>query len=316
MKKNSYISILGILFSLVIHAQQDPSFSQYFFNPMYYNPGYAGSRGVLSGTLVDRSQWVGMSGAPETQSLNLHSAIPNSKIGLGLQVMTDKAGPLRNTSFGLIFAYHLHLGPEARLAFGIEGLLNDLHLDFDKLAVENPADQSFINNSNSSWVPDASAGLYFYKRRFYAGLASTNLIQSRFKFQNTEGANLAKFFRHYYFMTGVVKDISENFAIRPSLLIKAVEAAPVVFDLNASVIYKQQLYLGLGYRFGKRIDIGGMDNMLVANIEYDFKNFLRFGYSYDVYLNRSGNYNSGTHEIMVGWDLDFTKTKMTGPRFF
>ena len=316
MKKQIYISIVGVLLSLASFAQQDPSFSQYFFNPMYVNPGYAGSRDVLSGTLVHRSQWVGMEGAPESQSLNLHSAIPNSKIGLGLQVNNDKAGPMKNTSVAAIFAYHLHVGPEARLAFGISGSVSNLRVDYGKINVDDNTDQSFANNTSASWVPDAGAGLYFYKNRFYAGLSARNLIQSRFKLQDATIANSAKFFRHYYLTAGVVKDLSDNFAIRPSILVKYVQAAPVVFDLNASIIFKQQLFLGAGFRTGKRIDIKGLDNMLIASIEYDFKNRLRFGYSYDFYLSRTGNYNSGTHEIMIGWDLNFSKTKMTSPRFF
>ncbi len=316
MKKHIYLSIIGTLLSLASFAQQDPSFSQYFFNPMYVNPGYAGSRDILSGTLVHRSQWIGMDGAPETQSLNLHSAIPYSKIGLGLQVNNDKLGPMKNTSVGMIFAYHLHLGPEARLAFGVSGSVSNLRIDYGKINVDDNTDQSFTNNTASSWVPDAGAGLYFYKNRFYAGLSAKNLIQSRFKLQDATIANSAKFFRHYYLTAGVVKDLSDNFAIRPSILVKYVQAAPVVFDLNASIIFKQQLFLGAGFRTGKRIDIKGMDNMLIASVEYDFKNRLRFGYSYDFYLSRTGNYNSGTHEIMIGWDLNFTKTKMTSPRFF
>lgn len=316
MKKNIYISISGILLSLLSYAQQDPSYSQYFFNPMYVNPGYAGSRDVLSGTLVHRSQWVSMDGAPVSQSLNIHSALPYTNIGLGLQVDNDKAGPMRNTSIAAIFAYHLHLGPEARLAFGIAGQVSDIRVDFSKINVEDVSDQSFMNNSASSWVPDASAGLYFYKRKFFAGVSARNLIQSRFKLQDVQGANLAQFSRHYYATVGVVKSISDNFAIRPSMLVKYVKGAPALFDLNAALIYKEQLFIGAGWRTGKRIDIKGMDNMLIANIEYDFKNRLRFGYSYDFYLSRTGNYNSGTHEIMIGWDLNFTKTKMTSPRFF
>jgi type IX secretion system PorP/SprF family membrane protein len=316
MKKHIYISIVGTLLSLASFAQQDPSFSQYFFNPMYVNPGYAGSRDVLSGTLVHRSQWIGMDGAPESQSLNLHSALPYTKIGLGLQVNNDKLGPMKNTTIGAIFAYHLHVGPEARLSFGLLGSVSNLRIDYGKINTDDNTDQVFMNNTASSWVPDAGAGLYFYKNRFYAGLSARNLIQSRFKLQDATIANSAKFFRHYYLTAGVVKDLSDNFAIRPSILVKYVQAAPVVFDLNASIIFKQQLFLGAGFRTGKRVDIKGLDNMLIASVEYDFKNRLRFGYSYDFYLSRTGNYNSGTHELMIGWDLNFAKAKMTSPRFF
>lgn len=317
MKKYFYLSIFGTLLSLVSVAQQDPSFSQYFFNPMYVNPGYAGSRDVFSGTIGHRSQWIGMEGEPESQTLNIHSALPNTNIGLGLQATNDKVGPLRNTSLGLVFAYHLHLGEEARLAFGITGTINNLRIDYSMLSYEDETDPSFVNADQNSWVPDASAGLYFYKNRFYAGVSARNLIQSRFKLDGNGGPNLARFARHYYLTSGIVVPLSTNFDLRPSLLVKYVDHTPAVLDVNASLIFKQQLFVGAGFRTGKRIDIGGMDNMLIASIEYDFKNLpLRFGYSYDFYLSRKGVYNSGTHEIMLGWDLSFAKTKMTSPRFF
>lgn len=316
MKKHLYLSFVGVLLCLAGLAQQDPSYSQYFFNPMYVNPGYAGSRDVLSGTLVHRSQWIGVDGAPVSQELNVHSALPNTNIGLGLQVSNDRIGPVKNTSIAAIFAYHLHVGTESRLSFGISGMVSDVRVDFNSLTMEDETDMALTNNSYNSWVPDAGAGLYFYRHRFYAGLSARNLIQSRLRLQDAAGANSAKFFRHYYFVTGFVTDLGQNFALRPSLLVKYVQGAPVLFDVNASVIFKEQLYLGAGFRTGKRVEMKGLDNMFIASIEYDFKNRLRFGYSYDVYLDRSSAYNHGTHEIMIGWDLGFTKAKMTSPRFF
>jgi hypothetical protein len=100
------------------------------------------------------------------------------------------------------------------------------------------------------------------------------------------------------------------------VLVKAVSAAPLVFDLNGSFIFYQRLFLGAGYRTGKRVNIDGSDHQLVGIAEFNITRALRIGYSYDWYLNRSGNYTSGTHEIMLGWDINLNRTKMTSPRFF
>ncbi|HTF03403.1 MAG TPA: PorP/SprF family type IX secretion system membrane protein, partial [Bacteroidia bacterium] len=169
----------------------------------------------------------------------------------------------------------------------------------------------------AKWVPDASAGLYLYMPRFYAGLSSVHLIQSDFNTTNVEGANLAQFYRQYYLTSGVVIPVSDNVDFRPSILMKYVHAAPVVGELDAAFIFKERLFLGAGFRTGKRIDMKGTDNMLIGLIEFEITNFLRAGYAYDFYLNRNGAYNSGTHEIMIGWDISGNgKTKVSSPRFF
>jgi hypothetical protein len=90
----------------------------------------------------------------------------------------------------------------------------------------------------------------------------------------------------------------------------------VNFELDGAFIFYNKLFVGAGYRTSKRIDIPGTDNMLIGIIEYEILDHLRLGYSYDQFLNRTGDYNSGTHEIMLGWDIGITKTKLASPRFF
>lgn len=317
MKNKILITLIGGLLTLSGYAQQDATFTQYFFNPMFINPGYAGSRDVLSGTLVHRSQWLGMEGAPTTQALNVHSAIPNTNLGIGLQAYHDQAGPMNNTGFSAIFAYHLRINEKTKLAFGLAGTVNNIRVGFDNINVENTADETFMGNAYSAWVPDANFGLYLYQSRFYAGLSVRHLIQTQFDMETTPGADQGQFKRHYYATVGFVRDLTTTIGIRPSAMVRYVHAAPVMADINASLIFRQRLYVGLGLRTGKRIDIKGMDNILIASAEYVLLNRLRFGYSYDFYANRNGAYNRyGTHEVMLGWDLSFTKTKMESPRFF
>jgi type IX secretion system PorP/SprF family membrane protein len=312
----SFATVVIVLCSLLANAQQDAGFSMYFFNPLYVNPGYAGSREALSGTLVARNQWIGMQGAPASQSATVHSALPNARIGLGLQINNDQAGPMHNTGINLTYAYHLPVNYKTTLSFGITGMLNDISVGWPSINIEKSADPAFTGNAATSWVGDASTGIYLYQPRFYLGLSVNHLLQSRFGLTHAPGADLAKFYRQYYLTTGFVLPVNETIDFRPSLLVKYVNAAPAVGELTGSFIFYQRLFLGAGYRAGKRINMPGTDNMLIGIVEFVITPSVRIGYSYDYYLNQAGTYNSGTHEFMLGWDISRDKTKLSSPRFF
>lgn len=312
---------IKIMFSVFLaatsFAQQDAGFSMYFFNPVYVNPGYAGSREAISGTMVHRSQWAAMSGAPTTQTFALHSAIPNSRIGLGVQLYNDKSGPMRNTGLNLSYAYHLPLGNDSKLSFGVTGMLSNLKVEWDRINVPDENDLAFTQTRNTNWVPDAAVGLYYYQERFYAGFSINHLMESKFGLSTYAGSDLSKFYRQYYLTSGIVVPINSQINLRPSVLVKLVNANSAVFDINAVAILKKQYYFGLGYRFADRINIPGTDNMLVGIFQYEFTRFFRVGYAFDFFLNRNKAYNSaGSHEIMLGWDFNPVKTKMSNPRFF
>ncbi len=316
MKNKIITTLSAMMLTIGAFAQQEATFSQYFFNPMYINPAYAGSRGIFSGTMVYRAQWVGMSGSPVSQSLGMSSMIPGSNIGLGLEFSNDEAGPLRNTDVSAIFSYHLKLGEKTKLAFGIEGCMDNLDVQFNDITVQNPEDPSFMNNNASAWVPDFNAGLYLYRDQFFAGVSVKNLLQPNLGMQYDNGNGSADLYREYYFTTGFVTRLSDNIGLRPSILLNYVQAAPALLDLDASLIFNDRFYIGAGFRIDDRIGITGTDNALILSIEYDVANRIRFGYSYDFYLSQNGNYTNGTHEIMLGWDLNSTKTRMSSPQYF
>src|SRR5689334_22219284 len=125
MKSKLISGCFAVCWAVAASAQQDAGFSQYFFNQLYINPAYAGSRDALSGTLVYRSQWVNLPGAPTTQTLTLHAPVPHTRAGVGLQVYHDSYGPLSNTGIQASYSYYIPLG-EYRLAFGIAGSLHNM----------------------------------------------------------------------------------------------------------------------------------------------------------------------------------------------
>lgn len=314
--KITIATIIMALSALSAVAQQDAGFSMYFFNPLYFNPAYAGSREVFSGSIVDRNQWIGMSGAPTTQSLTMHSALPDVRVGLGLQVYNDQAGPMKNTGINLTYAYHIPINETTKLSFGLTGMLNNISIGWSSINIDNKNDPAFTGNAATSWVGDASAGAYLYQQRFYLGFSVNHLLQSRFGTTHAAGADLAKFYRQFYLTSGIVLPINEKVDFKPSLLAKYVSAAPAVGEVDGTFIFLQRLFIGAGYRTDKRVNMQGTDNMLIGIAEFAITSCLRVGYSYDYYLNQTGTYNSGTHEFMLGWDISSTKTKISSPRFF
>ncbi len=320
MKTKAFTLLAGGLLFLNSLAQQDAGFSQYFFNQLEINPAYAGSREAFSGTLINRTQWYGMQGSPETQSINMNGPVPNSRVGLGLQIYNDQEGPMRNTGVQATYSYYIPVG-SYKLAFGLQGALNDLTIFGNQLVLENKNDPVFPTTVASSLVPDASFGIYLYKNRFYAGASATHLLEPKFGDNNTlmsEAAitEPAMFYRHYYLISGIVFKLNEIVDLRPSIQITYVPAAPVNIGYNASLIFYQKYFAGIGMRTAPRIGMEGTDNVFIAMIEYEVGTRFRIGASYDSYLNATQQYNNGTFELMLGWDLNISKTNIVNPRFF
>ena len=113
-----------------LYAQQDAQYTQYMYNTVSVNPGYAGSRGHMSIAALHRSQWVGLDGAPTTQTFNIHSPIGYRGVGLGLSVVNDKIGPTSETNFDIDFSYTIYTSTEGRLSFGLKagGNLSLIHI--------------------------------------------------------------------------------------------------------------------------------------------------------------------------------------------
>jgi len=316
MYKKVFSLLTTILLASSVWAQQDAAFSQYYFNLLYVNPGYAGTRDFFSGTMVHRSQWVGVDGAPTTQSVSMHSALPKYNIGLGLQIYNDQAGPVKNTGFAATVAYRLSLNENTVLSGGLSGSVSSLRISGNNIHIGDQTDQSFSTGSSAALVPDANFGAYLYKSRMFAGVSMTHLLQTKFRINDISGVQSAKFYRNYYFTGGYVFRVSDIINFRPTALFKYVPSAPMIGEIDATMIFYDRFYVGAGFRSSKRMKVSGMDNMMVGMVIVEFLREFRAGYSYDYFLNQPTAFNGGTHEIMLGWDISLTKTKLKNPRYF
>lgn len=279
-----------------IKAQQEAMYSQYMFNTLAINPAYAGSRNTLSATALYRRQWVGIEGAPKTATLSVDAPVSNKNIGLGLQIISDKIGVTSTTAISTSYAYKIHTN-RGTLSIGLQAGANTYRGDFMSSTLGEQTDIPYKQNVNKTYF-NAGAGLYYSTHNWYLGLSSPQLLNN---------VSLVNNRLHIFLAGGYVFPLGEDFKLKPSVLVKAVEGAPIEADLNANLWILDLVSVGAQYRTGADI---------AAMLEVQLIRQLRLGYSYDRSTTTLGNYNSGSHELMLRFEFAFEKEKILSPRYF
>jgi type IX secretion system PorP/SprF family membrane protein len=283
--------------------------SQYMFSGHFLNPAYAGSHPYGNVTLLGRKQWVGFDGAPFTSYLSFDMPIRKKHLGVGALISNDQIGVTKRTQVSGTVSYHLHLSEKARLSAGLSLGVQFYSAKLSKLNVWDADDQVFTADIAGKALPVAGAGLYYYTKRFYAGVSVPNVLSYK---EGTalyiSGIDVARLQRHYFGTVGYAIPINDNLDIKPSILVKAVAKAPIQFDYNLHFFLYKTLWLGASYRQG--------DGM-IGMVEYQATKNLRIGYAYDMAFTNLRNYNSGSHEIMLAWDfIKDDGIRYKSPRFF
>lgn len=306
MKKLILTIVLFVFTGLSAFAQQDAQYTQYLFNGLVINPAYAGSRSAFSALAIYRYQWVKIEGAPRTLGASLHSPINESNNSLGLSIENDMIGVHNRFSAYASYAYRLQISNTAQLALGLSAGILSYRSDWTKLeAIQDPTDPNFSSVAENKILPNFGLGVYFHSDRYFIGLSVPHLLSSELD----DLSQLSKYKRHYFLTGGYVFDLSPALRLKPSFLIKSVPSdSPFQADLNLNLLIKDMVWVGMGYRTG---------DALLFTAEYHLQNGLRFGYAYDFSVSKLNPYNSGSHEVMIGWDVVRSKPeKVLSPRFF
>lgn len=300
--------ILSVLLSsLSVLGQQDAMYSQYMFNTLAINPAYAGSRDILSATALFRTQWVGIEGAPETQTISFDTPLRNKRLGLGLQVFNDHIG-VTNLSGGFVsFAYRIPM-EKSTLAFGLQGGASHFKADFSSVDLGNPGmDPAFLQNTDQTLL-NFGAGIYFNTNRFYLGVSVPHLLNNTLNNNSVVSNGLvARQYLHLFVASGYVFNLSEDFKLKPSFLFKGIQGAPIQLDLNTNLWIKDRFSVGAQYRTNAGI---------AAMVEVQINPQIRMGYSYDRSVTKLANFNSGSHEIMLRYEFGFQKDGVLSPKHF
>lgn len=167
-----------LLIGVTSYSQQDAQYTQYMYNTINVNPGYAGSRGVLSIFGLHRTQWVGLDGAPTTNAASVNAPINNTNLGVGLSFVNDKIGPTVENTISADLSYTIQTSDTYKLSFGIKGTANLFNLDVTKL---NPVNQNdpLLQNLDNDFSPNVGAGVYFHSDKLYLGASVPNFFETK-----------------------------------------------------------------------------------------------------------------------------------------
>jgi type IX secretion system PorP/SprF family membrane protein len=296
---------LSVVFAALLaatgaQAQQLPLYSQYMHNDLVLNPAVAGTKDFAPFRSIIRSQWDGIEGNPNTQTLSFHNSIKDKKMGFGISVFNDRLGPVGQAGISGTYSYRLEFSEKSKLSFGLSGQIYRYRIDVNELRFNNTTntDKALMANGDyRSWHPNFSFGTLYYSENYWAGLSIPELLENRVG--SSRDAFILKKKRHYYLTGGYRYKIDETYTIEPSMVVKYVANAPMQLDLNARLHAFDKFSLGVSYRTNAAV---------VLLIGFKFKEQWHFGYSYDITTTPLKNYTVGSHEIMIGYDLIKTKS--------
>ena len=291
-----------------VYAQQDAQYTQYMYNTVSVNPAYAGSRGHLSIAALYRNQWLGLDGAPETQTLNIHTPMGYRGVALGISVVNDKIGPTSETYFDADFSYTIQTSWEGRLSFGLKAsahMLDIRYSELDEFEID-PQLQSQQDIQNK-FSPNIGAGVYYHTERFYAGLSAPRILETTHFDESS--VSTAKEQINLYAITGYVWDLNPFLKFKPTILTKVVQGAPLQVDLSANFMLNEQFIGGVAYRWDAAFS--GLFGFMVSD------QFM-IGLAYDREITELGaaTFNDGSFEVILRYDFIRNVGNLKSPRFF
>ena len=316
MKKILSFSLL-IFAATALFGQQDPQFTQFMYNKLGYNPGYAGSGDGTTVTALIRRQWMGLEGAPGAQLISFNMPLQKDNIGVGGTIWRNTIGISQTVNFEGNYAYRAKVG-EGRLGLGVMGAVRHMSADFDMTDPVQDSDGAIPAGMQSKYVPNFGFGAYYTTDKYFFGASIPRLLENNIDFADDETV-LTREIRHFYFMGGGLFRLSETTQLQPQALFKYVSGAPFDADLNLNLILMNKYMVGVSYRTGGSSTTGigeSIDFLLAAHLNEN----LVVGFGYDVTMSEIRTYQNGTIEAMVRYNIKKEnkngESEYLNPRFF
>lgn len=300
MMKKLYIITVFLLLGTVAFPQQLPMYTQYMLNDYVFNPAVAGTNEYYQAKSNNRYQWIGITDAPRTYILSVYGPHRTRDMGFGGYVFNDVTGPTSRTGIYGSYAYNVIIKDEIRFSSGLSLGVLQYKIDGSKIILHDSGDQTLDNGMYVDYMPDASLGLYVYNSTWSAGLSVNQLFNNNIGFKEVEHLGINKIKSHFMLHGAYLYNISRDFDIEPSLLLKFVSPAPLQADINLRAFYKKMFWLGFSFR---------TKDAYAVTLGYNYQDQLMFGYSYDITTTNLRNYSHGTHELMLG--IRFNKIKQS-----
>lgn len=337
MKRIIYIICLVCALNATVYAQQKPQYTQYIFNNYLLNPALSGIENYTDFKAGYRKQWSGINNSPQTTFASAHwnlgadylwknplsqpekgddpmegnymqnyTASP-SHHGMGATVVLDKAGPITRLDANLTYAYHLQLSGTYNLAVGLAAGITRIGLDINALTLENPNDPALNNTITSQVKPDLGLGVWLYGSRFFAGASVQQILPQKLTFTSDPNYNAGKEVPHIFVTAGYKWMVDEQIAAIPSFMIKYVSPTPLSVDLNLKLAFKDRIWIGGSYRHNDSFSaMAGLNVSRLVNLTY----------SYDFTTSQLNKVSYGSHEIVLGLQLNNVYQVMSSMRMW
>lgn len=295
------IGILLLTFKQFLFGQQTPMYTQYMLNDFAYNPAIAGTKEYYQAKSNNRYQWIGITDAPRTYVLSVYGPHRKLDMGFGGMIFNDVTGPTSRLGIYGAYAYNVRIKDNLRFSSGLNIGLLQYKIDGSKITLHDENDPSLGGNMYVDYMPDATIGIYFYSNNKYnVGLSVEQIFGSKIKFDELEELGINRLKRHLMLHGAYAYNINSDIALEPTLMIKFITPAPIQFDINTKIMYKNIVWGGLGFR---------TKDAATIVVGYNYQDQLIFGYSYDITFTDLKKYSSGTHELMIG--ARFNKIKQS-----
>lgn len=301
-KSNLYrkglLLVLLICSAVSLYGQKEPQYTQYMYNIGSFNPAYVGTVETPEIAGLYRAQWISVPGAPRTIRLGTNIPFSNEKNGMGLNVINDQIGPVSQTYLDAAYSFQIKLSDYTKLSFGVNAGGSLLNVDYNKGNFEDPNEPLLNENQVNSFYPTVGAGVFMYGDNWYTGVSVPNFLTNGI--YNDEVATLVADKIQFNAIAGYVFDLGDDLKFKPALLVNYLQGAPVTFNVSANFLMFQALTLGASYR---------VNNAVSGLAGFQISNSLFLGYSYDYSTNGYGNYNNGSHEIVLKFYLGKRETQ-------
>ena len=297
IKQKLFLLLFAVPTINFVWSQQEAAFSLYMFNHQSINPAYVGAQDYTQITVLNRAQWNGIIGSPETQAISVGHQFKNKNLGLGFSSIVDKIGPVQNTNASLDIAYHLPLNDKnLRLGLGLKLSGRSYQLDNSMLTPFNSLDRVFTEPINSKFLPNVGMGAYLHSEKFYIGIALPYLLEDI-------EVNLK---RNYYLFFGGLLNSTKKIQFKPSFLFQKTEILPLAYDMSILIVINNKFWVGPQLRTTASGGIPGKESagFYGAIAGFYINNNLSIGYAYQgATMNKKLGITNNSHELFIRFNL-------------
>lgn len=283
----SAFSLFLFLATLVVHGQKEPQYTQYMYNIGSFNPAYVGTVEIPELAALYRAQWIDIPGAPRTIRFGANLPLSNETMGLGLNIVNDQLGPLAQTYADLSYSYQVKITDKTKLSFGVDAGGSFLNVDFSKGTFENPGEPLNLERINKFYAT-IGAGLFMYGDQWYLGASVPNFLTEGI--YDDEVASVVEDKLQFNFIGGYVFNLSDELKFKPAFMVNTLEGAPLNINLSTNFLISDVVTAGVSYR---------VDNAFSGLAGFQISNSMFIGYSYDYNTNPLGEFNQGSHEVIL-----------------